>query len=278
MTGTRRGALMIVVMTLLTVSAASAKKHELRDRINHAVDEAMKAIKATKPQRQQVKLAMQEVVTASEESFGPKPGTLPELDPLLRLFVQPTLDVSALDRIRDARDAKDTKVATSLVHALVGVHAALDHAARERLMTYEQKRSQGRALKEFQKTLIVGIAKAYIDQILDEAGCDDDEKAAARVVRDHLFDAAFDAYGDPDAQYATVGAIFIPDAVDRPALDRFRDEREGKVKALTQAVEQALVDLHKALAPAHRVRLAQLIHDRTTPRSGVQRLGADAFQ
>jgi Spy/CpxP family protein refolding chaperone len=277
-TSTRSGVLLVVVMMTLSAAVASAKKNEVKDRINHAVDDATKAIKATKQQKQQVKAAMQEVVTASVESVGPKMGTLPELEPLLHLFVQPTLDVAAMDKIRTDRDEKDGKVATALVHAFLGIHAALDHAARERLMAYETKRNAGKALSGFKKTLLVGVAKAYIDQILDEIGCSEDEKAAARVVRDHLFDAAFDAYGDPDAQYATVGGIFVPDEVDQPALDRFRDERESKVKALTQAIEQALVDLHAALTPEHRVHLAQIIHDRTTERAGAAHLGADAFQ
>ena len=267
----------VVSLLVLLGGAASAKKSEVQAQLNRSVDDAMKAIQANKTQKQQVKAAMQQVAAAGEVALGPKRGQLPEVDVLLRLFMQPTLDVAALDRVRAERDQKDAKMADALENAFVGVHAALDKPAREKLMAYEVKKSQGRALRGFQKKLAIVAINAYIEQLLDESGCIDDEKAKARAVRDRLMDAAFAAYGDPDEQYAQIGTIFVPDALDKAALDRFRNEREEKLKVLTQAVEQALIELHAALEPAHRVRLAEIIHERMNPRK-VEKLGADAFQ
>jgi len=269
--------LVFVSVLVLAGGVASAKKSEVQTQVTHSVDDAMKAIKANKTQKNQVKAAMQEVASAGEAALGPKRGQLPEADALLRLFMQPTIDVAALDRIRAERDAKDAKMADALENAFVGVHAALDKPAREKLMEYEIKKSQGRALRGFQKKLAIVAINAYLDLLLDEAGCTDDEKTKAHAVRDKLLDAGFAAYGDPDQQYAEINTIFVPDALDKAALDRFRNEREDKLKAFTHAVEQSLIELHDALEPAHRVRLAEIIHERLNPRK-VEKLGADAFQ
>ena len=258
-----------VVASSSTPVHALGRQREMKERLVHEIDSALAAVKATPQQREQVRAAVGEVLRTAGEAFG-STGQATEVDELLRIFGGEHLDDRALSGLRNRRDAKHGKLGDALMDAFDEIHGALSREQRQQLTDYARGKAQGKHMKAFQEKMMSGLVNAQVEDVLDQLGASEAERQAARQTRDVVLGALQAARADKDARMDHLASLFRDDTVDRASLQRFRSESDQQVRALMDAVQQAVRRLHDGLSPAHRQQLVQLVRDRRARHRAVQ--------
>jgi Spy/CpxP family protein refolding chaperone len=96
------------------------------------------------------------------------------------------------------------------------------------------------------------MISAALDEALDQAAVSAEQRSAIHASRDRAF-AAFDTNrADRRAQRDQVLALFEADRLDASQLQAVHAQMEQRHHAISDAVAQAIVEIHDTLTPAQR--------------------------
>jgi Spy/CpxP family protein refolding chaperone len=100
---------------------------------------------------------------------------------------------------------------------------------------------------------------AVIDDALDEAKVTPQQREQIHAARDKALQAIESRHGDHKEHMEKALRLFEQDRVDRGQLDALRAEREADMRAVSDAVTDALVEAHDVLTPAQRHTVAEYV-------------------
>jgi hypothetical protein len=250
-------------LSFLTVRGALAFGHrkDVRAKIGQSVKQALDAVKASPAQRNQIQAAIDQVARTAEEAFGGAQG-MPDFDELLDAFSRSRLDPRAIDALKLKRETRQKKLADALTQAFYDVHDALTRDQRSQLTDYARGRVEGRHMHAFKQKLIDGFVNATVEDLLEQLAADEHERQVVHGARDEVLAAIHAAQDTKQASLDQLTALFRGDALDRAGVARFRAEKEAQVRAIADAVEHALTQVHDGLSADHRTKLVELMRAR----------------
>jgi hypothetical protein len=258
---TLRAVIIVGVLVAVSLVAHAFGRHkDMRQRIGQHVNQALDAVKATPAQRNSVQAAVQEVIRTAEDAFGG--SGMPDLDQIIDQFSRPRLDGRAIEAIKGRRDARHKKLADALTQAFYDVHDALTAQQRQQLVDYARGRAEGRHMKRFKQTLMEGFINAQVEDVLEQLGANEAERKVVHDARDEVLAAIQKAHATKQASIEELANLFRGDTVDKTGVERFRTDKEAQLKAVQDAVEHAITQIHAGLTPEHRQKLVELVRAR----------------
>jgi hypothetical protein len=107
-----------------------------------------------------------------------------------------------------------------------------------------------------------GFITIVIEDLLEQLNASQAERDAAHRARDTVVGAIRQAQTSLQASIEQLSSLFRGETIDKAALASLRADKEGQVRAVTTACEQALTELHAAFTPEHRLKLVELVRAR----------------
>lgn len=101
------------------------------------------------------------------------------------------------------------------------------------------------------------IANAHIDEVLDEAKVNPQQRATIYAARDRVYTAFEDTSRDRKTHFEEALRLFEADRVDQDRINALRAQGEAKHKQLADEVTRALVQTHDTLTPEQRHIVAE---------------------
>lgn len=101
------------------------------------------------------------------------------------------------------------------------------------------------------------IANAHIDEVLDEAKVNPQQRATIYAARDRVYTAFENTSRDRKTHFEEALRLFEADRVDQDRISALRAQGEAKHKQLADEVTRALVETHDTLTPEQRHIVAE---------------------
>ena len=101
------------------------------------------------------------------------------------------------------------------------------------------------------------IANAHIDELLDEAKVNPQQRTTIYAARDRVYTAFENTARDRKTNVEEALRLFEADRVDQERITALRAQGEAKHKQLADEVTRALIETHDALTPEQRHVVAE---------------------
>jgi periplasmic protein CpxP/Spy len=251
-------AALLVALTLAGARVYAQQHGHWKSRINARLDGALDAAKATPAQRQAILAARDHVFAAFEEGHAARAG---EMEEALRLFQADPLDPKALAEHRARKEAEGKKVGDAIVQAIYDAHDALTPAQRRTVVEYvkTEKTSHGAGHGGRPEEFMRRMVDARIEEALDEIKATPAQRQTVAAARDRVLGAVQEGRPDRGADLERVLALFAADRIDGQAVAALRAEHEARMHAVTDAVVQAITQVHQVLSAQQRQALVDFV-------------------